>query len=191
MESRDMSDTESVKGDSSEEELEDLDMEEEKEAIADRAEIPPINNGSSDTRNEVSWPPMDQTPKQEGVPSSNKPLPNLSGTVFMGKDRRERMELEIQNFKGSTVNYSSNPFSKGGFQPGKMRAEQRWKHQEEGSEAKTEPERPKKRVLKNMDAVLTQEPSGGHSSYRMPPGTSRTMKVPEPFNQETLTLEAH
>ena len=56
---------------------------------------------------------MDQTPKQEGVPSSNKPLPNLSGTVFMGKDRRERMELEIQNFKGSTVNYSSNPFSKG------------------------------------------------------------------------------
>lgn len=51
MESRDMSDTESVKGDSSEEELEDLDMEEEKEAIADRAEIPPINNGSSDTRN--------------------------------------------------------------------------------------------------------------------------------------------
>ena len=78
----------------------------------------------------------------------------------------------------------------GGFQPGKMRAEQRWRHQGEGAEAKTEQERPK-RVLKNMDAVLTQEPSGGHSSYRMPPGTSKTMKVPEPFNQETPTLEAH
>ena len=65
-----------------------------------------------------------------------------------------------------------------------MRAEQRWQHQEEVAETKTELERPK-RVLKDMGAVLTQETSGGHSSYKMPPGTSRTMRVPAPFNKET------
>merc|ERR1712179_87219 len=148
---------ESVKGDTSEEELEELDMEEDKEVIADGQDIPTIINDSTDIRKvkEVSWPPVDQATKQEGVTSSNKTLPNLSGTVFMGKDRRERMELEIQNFKGSTANYSANPFSKGGFQPGKMKAEQRWSHQQEGSEAKGGVERPRK-VLRDMDGVLTK-----------------------------------
>ena len=50
MESGDMSDTESVKGDTSEEELEELDMEEDKEVIADGQDIPTIINDSTDIR---------------------------------------------------------------------------------------------------------------------------------------------
>ena len=68
-----------------------------------------------------------------------------------------------------------------------MKTEQRWKHQEKESETRTETERPKL-VLRNTDAVLTQESVGGHSSYKMPPGTSRTKKIQETNNKET-TME--
>ena len=69
-----------------------------------------------------------------------------------------------------------------------MKTEQRWKHQEKESETRTETERPKL-VLRDTDAVLAQESVGGHSSYKMPPGTSRTKKLQERNNKET-TLEA-
>ena len=66
----------------------------------------------------------------------------------------------------------------GGFQPGKMKTEDRWRSQEEGGETRTEPERPKK-VLRSIDTVRTQEPVGGHSSYKMPPGTSKIKRTQE------------
>ena len=60
----------------------------------------------------------------------------------------------------------------GGFKPGRMRADERWKHQDEDAETKSKMQRPKK-VLRNMEDVVTQEAWGGHTSYRMPPGTGR------------------
>ena len=69
-----------------------------------------------------------------------------------------------------------------------MKTEQRWKHQETQSETRPETERPKL-VLRNSDAVLTQESVGGHSSYKMPPGTSRTQKVKE-INTKETSVEA-
>ena len=68
-----------------------------------------------------------------------------------------------------------------------MKTAQRWKHQEKESETRPETERPKL-VLRNTDAVLTQESVGGHSSYKMPPGNSRTKKLQETNNKET-TME--
>ena len=77
----------------------------------------------------------------------------------------------------------------GGFQPSKIKTEQRWKHQKKESETRPETERPKL-VLRNTDAVLTQESVGGHSSYKMPPGTSRSKKTKQNNNKET-TMEAN
>merc|ERR1712228_108696 len=139
-----MSDTESVRGESSEEEMEDLLEEDMKTEIKDEAEDK-VSNGetngihSSENLKKVPWPP-----EEEKKATVAKNLPNLSGKVHMGKERRQRMEQEIQNFQGSTVHYSSNPFSQGGFKPGRMRADERWKHQDEDAETKSKMQRPKK-----------------------------------------------
>ena len=129
-----MSDTESVKGDSSEEEMEEINDDEEKVLVDESmlkngndTEIT-VNPGNIKVSHiekdkififcitqEVSWPPLDTQAKPEEFTNHSKLLPNLSGTVHIGKDRRRKMELEIQNFQGSTANYLSNPFSRGFF----------------------------------------------------------------------------
>ena len=132
-----MSDTESVKGESSEDEMEEIDDDEEKVLNGEEKDIIVKNANDKDitviTENikvscckedyififcitqEVCWPLTDTPAKPDEMTNHSKPLPNLSATVHIGKDRRKKMELEIQNFQGSTANYSSNPFSKGFF----------------------------------------------------------------------------
>ena len=60
---------------------------------------------------EVSWPP----PQSQSEENNNylKTLPNLNEKVHIGRSQRQRMDLELKNFQGSTAHYSSNPFSKG------------------------------------------------------------------------------
>ena len=60
---------------------------------------------------EVSWPPTD--PKAEEKINSIKSLPDLTGKVHLGRNRRQKLDLEIKSFQGSTAHYTSNPFSKG------------------------------------------------------------------------------
>merc|ERR1711936_1066876 len=118
IERRNMSDTESARGDSIEEE--EIVINEDETTNTD------LENGDDTvvtviTRNvkEVSWPPAD-SPDQ--FVNSTKTLPNLSGVVHIGKDRRQKMELALKDFQGSTAQYS-----RGGFQPNKMKAAERWK----------------------------------------------------------------
>ena len=43
-------------------------------------------------------------------------LPNLKGTVHMGKTRRQMMDMEFENvLKNSSAHYYSHPFTKGNF----------------------------------------------------------------------------
>ena len=57
---------------------------------------------------EVLWPPLDHHRAQGSV------LPNLKGTVPMGKERREMMDKEFENVvKSSFTQYSSHPFNRG------------------------------------------------------------------------------
>ena len=127
-----MSDTESVRGDTSEENVEEM---EEEEIVMNGGETQTMmKNGGGTvvtviTRNvkvrphiekystypiqEVSWPPIECQTKEKEVINSIKTLPNLSGKVHLGQGRRQKMDLEIQNFQGSTSHYSSNPFSRG------------------------------------------------------------------------------
>eukprot|EP00092_Neocalanus_flemingeri_P032534 GFUD01035383.1.p1 GENE.GFUD01035383.1~~GFUD01035383.1.p1 ORF type:complete len:189 (+),score=62.34 GFUD01035383.1:81-647(+) len=187
-----MSETDSVRGDSSEEEVED--MEEEEIVLNDGGQTMMKNGGKTvvtvTTRNvkELSWPPTEFQSKEKKEINCTKTLPNLSGTVHLGKGRRQKMDLELQNFQGSTAHYSSNPFTNGGFQPNKMKAADKWKPQQT-PETRTETER-HKRVLRDTNTVLTQESVGGHSSYKIPPGTTRTRKFQETYVKETATVEA-
>merc|ERR1711936_389705 len=113
---------------------------------------------------EVAWPPPDE--KRAVSPG------DLTGKVRFGQSRRKLMELEVSQFKGSSSHQMrTNPFSAGGFQPGKMKAEERWRP----AGQKTEPqvEVGPRCTLRQSDEVLTHSLANGHSTYRMPPGTSR------------------
>jgi hypothetical protein len=54
---------------------------------------------------EVSWPPQES--------QAGKTLTNLNEKVHMGRSQRQKMDLELKNFQGSTAHFSPNPFSKG------------------------------------------------------------------------------
>ena len=56
---------------------------------------------------EVSWPPSDE--KNIYV----KALPDQREKGHLGRNRRQKMDLELKNFQGSTAHYYSKPFSKG------------------------------------------------------------------------------
>merc|ERR1712013_698983 len=63
------------------------------------------------TRNvkEVSWPPPDMTGEKVNY---IKILPDLREKVHLGRNRRQKMDLEMKNFQGSTAHQlSANPFS--------------------------------------------------------------------------------
>ena len=60
---------------------------------------------------EVSWPPTESPADEKN--KYHKTLPNLNEKVHIGRSQRQRMDLELKNFQGSTAHYSSNPFSKG------------------------------------------------------------------------------
>ena len=51
---------------------------------------------------EVSWPPPDHQKKQQMLAEATKILPNLSGKVHIGKARRQRMDLEFENYIGAS-----------------------------------------------------------------------------------------
>ena len=70
-----------------------------------------------------------------------------------------------------------------------MKAGERWNHQQSTPVTNAETKRPKL-VLRDTNTVLTQGSVGGHSSYKMPPGTSRTKNFQETYNNETTTMEA-
>merc|ERR1719483_555115 len=191
-----MSYTESVRDCCSVEEAEVEDMEEEEEILLNsEATHTMMKNGGQTlvtvvTRNvkEVSWPPTEFQDKEKEVINSIKTLPNLSGVVHLGRATRKKMDLELQNFKGSTAHYSSHPFIKGGYQPNKMKAAERWNPMRSIPMASTQAERPKL-VLRNADTVLTQGSVGGHSTYKIPPGTTRNNKFQEIHDKETVPAE--
>eukprot|EP00092_Neocalanus_flemingeri_P042975 GFUD01047204.1.p2 GENE.GFUD01047204.1~~GFUD01047204.1.p2 ORF type:complete len:107 (+),score=37.90 GFUD01047204.1:32-352(+) len=89
-----MSETDSVRGDSSEEEVED--MEEEEIVLNDGGQTMMKNGGKTvvtvTTRNvkELSWPPTEFQSKEKKEINCTKTLPNLSGTVHLGKGRRQK-----------------------------------------------------------------------------------------------------
>ena len=65
---------------------------------------------------EVGLPPKPTQPPKDEVDKSSmllKNLPNRAATVHMGKERREKIDQELKNFKGATEAYSSHPFNKG------------------------------------------------------------------------------
>ena len=60
---------------------------------------------------ELSWPPPDMAGQRINY---IKILPDLREKVHLGRNRRQKMDLEMKNFQGSTANQlSANPFSKG------------------------------------------------------------------------------
>merc|ERR1711962_30129 len=116
---------------------------------------------------EVAWPP----PEEKRAVSPG----DLTGKVRFGQSRRKLMEPEVSQFKGSSSHQMrTNPFSAGGFQPGKMKAEERWRPAGQKTEPQVEvgPRCP----LRESDEVLTHSLANGHSTYRMPLGTSRTRR---------------
>ena len=78
--------------------------------------------------------------------------------------------------------------SLGGFQPNKLKASERWKPQQPTPETSMETERPKV-TLRDPNTVLTQGSVGGHSMYKMPPGTKRKQKFQETYVKETVIME--
>merc|ERR1712179_91705 len=124
------------------------------------------------TRNvkEVSWPPPDMVGEKINY---IKILPDLREKVHLGKNRRQKMDLDTRNFLGSTAHhFSSNPFSKGCLQPGKFIADEKWKPQEGMPGRSLKKEKPKM-VLKDASSVLTQGCVPSSSEYKIPPGTTR------------------
>merc|ERR1719151_42348 len=117
---------------------------------------------------EVAWPPPDE--KRAISPG------DLTGKVRFGQSRRKLMELEVAKFKGSSSHQMrTSPFSTGGFQPGKMKADERWRPTTQKPEQQVEVG--PRCTLRQSNEVLTQTSLvNGHSSYRMPPGTSRQRK---------------
>merc|ERR1711974_246501 len=81
--------------------------------------------------------------------------------------------IRVAKFKGSSSHQMrTNPFSAGGFQPGKMKADERWRPV--GQKPEQQVEIGPRCTLRQSNEVLTQSSlPNGHSSYRMPPGTSR------------------
>ena len=76
----------------------------------------------------------------------------------------------------------------GGNQPNKMKAAERWNPMQSIPVTSTQAERPKL-VLRNADTVLTQRSVGGHSTYKIPPGTTRNIKFQETNGKETVPAE--
>ena len=77
----------------------------------------------------------------------------------------------------------------GGFQPSKIDAESKWtetvgKVFSPAAQNTGENKKPKQ-VLKEVDSILTISASSSRSSYKMPPGTSRTRKCQENYVRET------
>ena len=68
-----------------------------------------------------------------------------------------------------------------------MRAEERWKPQQKTPVTREVMKRPKQ-VLRDTSSVLTQGPLGGHSSYKIPPGTTRTNICPD--SNDALAIKA-
>lgn len=173
-----MADTETEE--SSGEEVEGEEIEEDDEESGDdyHAEVQSrMRNGGGTvvtviTRNvkEVSWPPPDTIDKEKI--NSMKILPDLREKVHLGRNRRQKMDLEMKNFQGSTAHYSSNPFSKGNLQPGKLIAEEKWQPKQSTRGTVVLQERPKM-VLRETSSVLTQGRVVGNSEYKIPPGTTR------------------
>merc|ERR1712107_327598 len=86
----------------------------------EEAEEPMVRVVVTQRAKEVAWPPPDE--KRAVSPG------DLTGKVRFGQSRRKLMELEVSQFKGSSSHQMrTNPFSAGGFQPGKMKAEERWR----------------------------------------------------------------
>jgi len=140
---------------------------------------------------EVSWPPPDHQAREKQMVGAVRSLPNLKGTVHMGKTRRQMMDMEFENvLKNSSAHYYSHPFTKGGFQPTKLNAEEKWsqsvtKHlspspTQNESDLDTKP----RQIIKDAGEILTQTTSV-RSSYKMPPGTSRTKRFQETYMKET------
>merc|ERR1711915_214972 len=135
---------------------------------------------------EVTWPPS----KSQQIVSSVKTLPNLSGTVHMGQARRKMLDAEFENVVKTSAHYHSHPFTKGGFQPTKLNADQKWsktvsKHLT-STQANSDLENKPKQMLKDADDIMNQNQLASvRSSYRMPPGTSRTKKFHESYMNVT------
>ena len=68
-----------------------------------------------------------------------------------------------------------------------MRADERWKPQQKTKVTREVMERPKQ-ILRDTSSVLTQGPLGGHSTYKTPPGTTRTKMCPD--SNDALTTGA-
>merc|ERR1712172_437254 len=95
---------------------------------------------------EVAWPPPDE--KRAISPG------DLTGKVRFGQSRRKLMELEVAKFKGSSSHQMrTNPFSAGGFQPGKMKADKRcqWSLKLQDATRHKPPEERRKRSLARLE----------------------------------------
>merc|ERR1712062_757616 len=162
-------------------------MEEEPSEAAATAEVQSSPWVVTNNVKEVSWPPPAHQAKEKQGLNSIRSLPNLSGVVHMGAGRREIMDLEF--LKSTTAHHPSHPFTKGGFQPSKIDAESKWtetvgKVFSPAAQNTGENKKPKQ-VLKEVDSILTISSSSSRSSYKMPPGTSRTRKCQENYVRET------
>ena len=71
-----------------------------------------------------------------------------------------------------------------------MKASERWKPQQPTPVTSMETERPKV-TLRDTNTVLTQGSAGGHSMYKMPPGTERTQKLQDTFVKDTVIMETN
>merc|ERR1712045_135568 len=108
---------------------------------------------------EVTWPPEDYQAREKQMRASVKTpnLSGLSGTVHMGRARRQMLDTEFENVvKSSSAQVASHPFTKGGFAPTKMNAEEMWsssvsKHLSPSSGG--DQSKPKQ-TLKEVDSVL-------------------------------------
>ena len=144
----------------------------------------------------MSWPPAQQR-------AQSSVLPNLKGTVPMGKARREMMDKEFEHVVQSTSQqqYSSHPFTRGkilqafcehiqvtshdlgGFRPTKIDANGMWSESvSKNISPIPEPDQTPKQTLRGVEGVLTQPSCTVRSpSYRMPPETARTKKCQEMY----------
>ena len=99
---------------------------------------------------EVSWPPPES--------QAGKILPNLNEKVHMGRSQRQKMDLELKNFQGSTAHYFSFP---GCFAA--RQDESRGKVEEYTGDKQSDGE----------TKANNERPLG----YNIPPGTTRTKMI--------------
>ena len=71
-----------------------------------------------------------------------------------------------------------------------MKASERWKPQQPTPVTSMETERPKV-TLRDSNTVLTQGSVGGHSKYKIPPGTTRSKTFQETFVKQTDIMETN